>query len=136
VEHSEFVEWAFENRKTLTIDPAKTQAREDAVKQAEATVEEAQAHLASLVPVSDVHERILEGSKLMGFSDERPKMWERPDGEWEDAPEEISEQATARFREALSQIIESVVVLPPTGKSPRDPERDFSAEVKVIPRKL
>lgn len=117
-EHSEFVEWAFENRKTLSIDPAKVQAREEAVKQAEAAVEDAQAALATFVPASDVHERISEGAKLMGFS--------------EDPDAEPSEEAVARFREALSRVIDRVVVHPASTSSPRDPNRDHYSEIEIV----
>jgi len=121
-EHSDFVQWAFANRKTLTIDPALAEEREEAINNARAAVEEAQAHLASLVPATDVHDRILEGSKLMGFE--------------EDLESEPSEQATARLREAVSRIIEAVVVLPSAAKSPRDPDRNHAEEVKIVPRML
>ncbi|WP_175417284.1 recombinase family protein [Arthrobacter sp. 24S4-2] len=135
-DYSRYADWAYEHGILAAVSASKLAEKAETIKDAESAVESAQAHLASLVPVADVHERILEGSKLMGFSDERPKMWQRPDGEWEDAPEEVSEQATARLREALSLIIDTVVVLPSTAKSPRDPDRNHAEEVKIIPRKL
>ncbi|MET3351387.1 UNVERIFIED_ORG: DNA invertase Pin-like site-specific DNA recombinase [Arthrobacter sp. UYEF1] len=106
------------------------------IDEAQAVLDEALAELGGFTPAADVHEQISNGALLMGFSGERPKMYERPDGEWEDAAEEISEASTAQFREALSKIIEKVIVHPATGKSPRDPNRDHRSEVEVVPRKL
>lgn len=86
---------------------------------AQAVLDEALGELGSLTPASDVHEQISKGSLLMGFD--------------EDPEAEPSEAATAQFREALSKIIAGVIVLPPTGASPRDPKRKALDEIRVVP---
>lgn len=90
--------------------------------EAQAVLDDALAELGSFTPAADVHEQINKGSLLMGFEAD-------PDAE-------PSEAATAQFREALSRIIEKVIVHPATGNSPRDPNRDHRSEVEVVPRKL
>lgn len=90
--------------------------------EAQAVVDRALAELGSYSPASDVHDQISKGALLMGFE--------------ADSDAEPSEAATAQFREALSKIIEKVIVLPPSGTSPRDPNRNYMSEVKVVPRKV
>lgn len=121
-DYSRYADWAYENGILASVSAAKLAEKAEAVKATEAAIEDAQAHLAGLIPASDVHDRILEGSKLMGFS--------------EDPDAEISEGTTARFREALSQIIETVIVLPSTASSPRAKDRNHAEEIKIVPRKL
>lgn len=105
--------------------------------EAQAVLDDALAALGSFTPAADVHEQISKGSLLMGFSGERPKLLEITDkGEVIEEEPEISEASTAQLREALSRIIEKVIVHPATGNSPRDPDRDHRAEVEIIPRKL
>lgn len=79
--------------------------------------QDALAELGSFTPVADIDEQISKGSLLMGFE--------------EDPDADPSEEAIARFREALSKIIAKVEVLPATGKSPRDKDRDYRQEVKI-----
>lgn len=88
------------------------------LEEASKATQEALAELGSFTPVADLDEQISQGSLLMGFEKDP------------DAP--VSEEATARFREALSKVIEKVVVLPSSTKSARDPERNFRKEVMVV----
>jgi hypothetical protein len=117
-DYSGYADWAYENKILPSVSAAKMAAKAQAIKEAEAAVEDAQAALATFVPASDVHERISEGARLMGFS--------------EDPDAEPSEEATARFREALSRIIDRVVVHPSSTASPRDPSRDHYSEIEIV----
>lgn len=87
--------------------------------EAKAEVERTLAVLGEFTPITSIDEQITTGALLMGFE--------------EDPEAEPSEAAIAQYREALSKIIEKVIVHPPTGTSPRDPERDHMREVEVVP---
>jgi site-specific DNA recombinase len=117
-DYSGYADWAYENKILASVSAAKMAEKAQSIKDAEQAVESAQAALATLVPATDVHERISAGAKLMGFS--------------EDPEEEPSEEAVARFREALSRVIERVVVHPASTSSPRDPNRDHYSEIEII----
>lgn len=117
-DYSRYADWAYENKILASVSAAKMSEKAQAVKDAEEALQHAQAALATFVPASDIHERISEGALLMGFS--------------EDPDEEPSEEAVARFREALSRVIDRVVVLPSTAASPRDPNRDHYSEIQII----
>jgi site-specific DNA recombinase len=134
--YSRYQKYAFVNNILPEVSKDTLAEYSAAIDQAQAVLNDAQAELGNFTPASDIHEQISQGALLMGFSGERPKMVELEDGEWEDAAEDISEASTAQFREVLSKIIEKVIVLPATGKSARDPDRDHRAEVKIVPRRV
>ncbi|MFE5839138.1 recombinase family protein [Arthrobacter sp. NPDC056493] len=90
--------------------------------EAKAEAERTLAVLGEFTPVTSIDEQITTGALLMGFE--------------EDPEAEPSDAAIAQYREALSKIIEKVIVHPATGTSPRDPERDHRAEVEIVPVRL
>lgn len=134
--YGEYQLFAFENGIRTDQSADSLAGYSTAIDAAQLTLDDALAAQGSYTPASDVHEQIQKGSLLLGFSDQRPRMYQRPDGEWEDAPEEISEESKARGREGLGKIIERIIVLPATGSSPRDPNRDRRQELKIVPRKV
>lgn len=81
--------------------------------------DDALATLGAYVAPEGIYETIQRGSELLGSND----------GE-----EEMSEEATAQLREAISKIIDKVVVMPQSTGSTRDPARDLMSEIIIVPR--
>ncbi|MFE4078221.1 recombinase family protein [Paenarthrobacter sp. YIM B13468] len=135
----DYQRYAFENKLRPEISALELARYSAAIDKAQAALNEALAELGSFTPAADVHEQISQGAVLMGFSEERPKLVTITEAtktkpvEVIEEETEISEAATAQFREALSKIIAGVIVLPPTGASPRDPSRNALAEIRVVP---
>lgn len=116
-----YVNFALENDLSTTVLKPEINKRKDLIAEREAQRDSALAATAAFQHSDSPSERITKGLLLMGFT------------EGED--DEPSPEATARFREALSGVIEKVLVLPQSTASARDPERNFYDEIVIVPRK-
>lgn len=137
-QYDEYQVFAFEqgvrgDSAKATLDKLST-----AIDDAEKAHGDALAALGSLTVTDDPWEAIVEGARIMGFTEDVPEggmLFEDGDAFWvESVDEPPSESAVAQFRQALSKIIERVEILPPTTSSPRDPDRQWGAEIRVAPR--
>lgn len=119
--YRKYIDFAMENDLLMTVIKPELDKRKDLIAEREAERDSALAATASFQHADSPGERITKGLLLMGFT------------EGED--DEPSPEATARFREALSGVIEKVLILPQSTASARDPERNFYKEIVIVPRK-
>lgn len=120
-DYNDFMEYAFKHKLLPSATRTALDIRENRIAEREAQRDSALAATASFQHSDSPSERITKGLLLMGFT------------EGED--DEPSPEATARFREALSGVIEKVLILPQSTPSARDPERNFYDEIVIVPRK-
>ena len=120
-DYNEFMEYAYQHKLLPSATKPALDTRANLIAEREAQRDNALAATASFQHSDSPSDRITKGLLLMGFT------------EGED--DEPSPEATARFREALSGVIEKVLVMPQSTSSARDPKREFYKEIVIVPRK-
>jgi site-specific DNA recombinase len=119
-DYSRYSTFAFEHEIMPSESKPQLDLKKAVLTERKAQHEDALAKLGSFHHSESTSQRVDKGLLLMGFT--------------EGADDVATPEATARFREALSGVIEKVLVMPQSTKAARDPKRNFYEEVVIVPR--